>query len=829
MTGYYSLVIPSPCTNWITRTSVEIDLTNWSVIAGGVNTQSSTYQTHGLYSSKLVAAASGDGYSYDEPANTQRTTGIYSVSFWIKGAATYTSTIRCRVIEGGTTVYNVVIPTVDTTWRRISVTNVTLGQTHTVSIQILSDSAASKTIYVDGMQIESGTFITDFCNGDQEDCVWLGTPQASTSSRSAMTRAAGREYNFDDLNLTVEVMAGIGAPPVAHTAIEEATTSRTIYQSTQVKPRSIQLTIFAPGTDLANLHSLRNALVNYVGPEIARNQPFLLRYTGAGRTLEVRCVYDKGLEFQTFAAGMQEEIALTLLAHDPYWRALVWTSQSLTRSTSLSNTRYLAGRVGGVWETLGPPSAVTGGTPVVDAIAVGPDQTVYFGGDWTSFNGLTDNRRIARWNPVTRAWSGLGTAGGVYDGSVTVITIGADGTVYVGGTFTKVQNSGVDVASTAGIARWSPVTTLWSAVGTGVTSGTADVRAMAWTRLGSLIVGGAFGGMGGVANTVHLASWSAGGAWSALGQGTNATGVAAVAVAPSGLIYVGGAFTQVLQSDATIVSAAGIAVWNPATAVVAQRWSAMSSGVSGVVNCLLVADDGTLYIGGTTGMVLAGGVTVTALATWNGTGYAAVGGPLVVTTQVENIAFGPEGDLYAGGDIVSADGNTLSDGIARFDGHTWSHLTIDLPGTPYVWATAFNKAGDLYLGFNTTGTATSAAANTITNAGSAKARPKFVITRTGGTTSVLESIKNWTTNEELLFNIGILNGERLDIDLQEQTIISSFFGRRHDAILANSNFGTFGLVPGANLLTVKISGTGTTIYCTVRRPELSADGGSVAE
>ncbi|MGD8500735.1 MAG: hypothetical protein PVJ86_08815, partial [Phycisphaerales bacterium] len=91
----------------------------------------------------------------------------------------------------------------------------------------------------------------------------------------------------------------------------------------------------------------------------------------------------------------------------------------------------------------------------------------------------------------------------------------------------------------------------------------------------------------------------------------------------------------------------------------------------------------------------------------------------------------------------------------------------------------------------------------VANDGTERAFPKFIIARTGGTFATLKEIRNETTGLELLFDYGLLNGETLTIDLTptNKSIVSSHWGSRLDAVLANCDFGTFALRSGNNQIT----------------------------
>src|SRR6185436_1985265 len=87
--------------------------------------------------------------------------------------------------------------------------------------------------------------------------------------------------------------------------------------------------------------------------------------------------------------------------------------------------------------------------------------------------------------------------------------------------------------------------------------------------------------------------------------------VRAIAVSPTGEVYVGGTF---LTIDG--LAANRIAKWNGTT------WSALGSGVNSTVNAIAVS--GTdVYVGGS--FLTAGGIAVNRIAKWDGTSWSALG------------------------------------------------------------------------------------------------------------------------------------------------------------------------------------------------------------
>ena len=132
---------------------------------------------------------------------------------------------------------------------------------------------------------------------------------------------------------------------------------------------------------------------------------------------------------------------------------------------------------------------------------------------------------------------------------------------------------------------------------------------------------------------------------------------------------------------------------------------------------------------------------------------------------------------------------------------------------------AIDSNYSLWAGTDNSGTAYIAGTATITNSGKEAVYPIIIFSRAGGTTATIYTVRNETTGKVLLFNYDLLDGETLTINLDpaEKSIVSSFFGPRPDAILANCNFGDFFLQPGANQITsfVNVAGAPTvTAYMT---------------
>ena len=98
----------------------------------------------------------------------------------------------------------------------------------------------------------------------------------------------------------------------------------------------------------------------------------------------------------------------------------------------------------------------------------------------------------------------------------------------------------------------------------------------------------------------------------------------------------------------------------------------------------------------------------------------------------------------------------------------------------------------------------------VTNDGTAPAYPKIVFARSGGTLATIKTLRNETTGKEILFDYDLSDGETLTIDLAplQKSAISSTFGRRLDAVLGSSSFGSWLLQPDSNDVTAFVDVTG---------------------
>ena len=307
------------------------------------------------------------------------------------------------------------------------------------------------------------------------------------------------------------------------------------------------------------------------------------------------------------------------------------------------------------WHPLG--SGMGGYDPYVNALAFGPDSSLYAGGHFTTAGGVNANN-IARWNGSS--WSPLGSG---VSGSVYSLAIDHAGNLYAGGDFSA---AGGVIANN--IARWNG--TSWAPLGDGVGG---SVYALAVDQSGNVYAAGHFTTAGSViANNV--ARWN-GSQWSALGTGVGANQayVFALEVDSAGHVYVGG----------HLPSFADIAAWD------GTAWSTLGSGIyGGEVDALVVDFAGDLFAGGY--FDTAGGIPSGNIARWTGPGYA----QWVWHREAEAVP--RTGSMQGGTDIsgASACNYVFYDNSIPGAGSITFDITVPHGDSYYLWARAMGLDWD---------------------------------------------------------------------------------------------------------------------------------------
>ncbi|KAA3664489.1 MAG: tandem-95 repeat protein, partial [Chloroflexi bacterium] len=327
-------------------------------------------------------------------------------------------------------------------------------------------------------------------------------------------------------------------------------------------------------------------------------------------------------------------------------------SQSMTGTAQIRLPMKPAG-----WLPVGVGAGSDSFSATIYAMAEDPDDhTLYAGGQFDKAGGRSADG-IARWNG-----SSWGTVGFGIDGTVYAIVIAPNGDVYAGGHF--YEAGGKDISY---IARWDG--TQWHALGSGVDS---YVYAMAMDSNGDLFVAGDFTKAGGTIVN-YVAKWD-GSSWSALGSGTNETATA-IAVAQNGDLIVGGMFTK-----AGNVSSQRIARWNGSSwLAMPGLWAGMYESVGDIA---FDPENGDIYAAGSA-VDVSGQSSHSNIARWTGTAWTLLpdiaSNPDSGRQYANTLAFGPDGNLYAGGWWAET---TLTEDhyFARWDGTNWDTDLGDFSG-----------------------------------------------------------------------------------------------------------------------------------------------------
>jgi hypothetical protein len=794
--GYFSVVIPLERTNLITNPSIEFATTNYSA-SGGSIAQSATHAYHGAYSLAITpTAALSDGAFYGTGELTAGVTYAFSCKF--KGAAG----VKYVFFMGSTAGAGLAVVRFVATgrwqwlygfWPETSTT--------TRRLYWLKDSNTSTQVfYVDGVQVESladGVLApTTYIDGDQAGLLpnqfpppyrWNGTPHASTATRLVSTAAGGYVRNLDYYRFKALAFAGLGLTVVSNIATVGAGADGAQYQTTVAQSRQLSINGFWDSDTPFSLDMARAGLYEAVGPDhVAPRQPSTLFYQPfdgdeeMGAFGKIIASYQSGLE-QNATPIPRENTAITFTQFLP---GIITNEQGaqLTDQKSIATSDYILQRSAlGNWAAMGTGGA--GASLGVQAFAQAADGSLYVGGDFTSMGGVANTGNIAKWDGS--AWSAL-TSG--LNAGVFALAMAPNGTtLYVGGVFLNADG----IANADRIASWNG--SAWSALSTGAND---TVNALAVGPDGTLYAGGNFTSIGGVAIN-RIAQWN-GSAWSALAVSGADAPVLGLAFGPGGRLYAVGSFGSIGG-----VTANGTAYWDGAA------WNAMGAGLGGV-QAVAVGARGEVYAGGSfTG-------DVDYIGVWNGTGWSQLG---VLNGTVFALHYGTDNILRAGGAFTVADGITLNDNFAYWNGATWVQPDISVGGTATFRAIYQTPNGVLYVGHDGTSSVDAAATTTVTNGGTARTYPTIVVQGPASLTNPLYQLINYTTGRALYFNYSLRVGEIVTIRTSPHgvTLFSNFSGDQSAAIRRGSS-PDFALEKGQNVISLfigKVAPGSQTMYWPV--------------
>lgn len=563
----------------------------------------------------------------------------------------------------------------------------------------------------------------------------------------------GTAFPFGTYGLTITAMAGAGMAPISNIASPYARRPGAYYQRTKVQPRSLVLQGVVTGT-VGALHAARRALVARIAPrDPTTPTPLTLRYTGASIPLTMRVVYESGLEGQ-FTDRNREVLALRLFGADPFWSGTTQTAALAGSVLSTISATLLQRTPDGVWGTV-LPGTISALAPYQRGVVLGGSAILYAG--------------------TSGVISVLGTITMPSTQLVTALAVGPDGTALIAaGAFTAING-----VSAAQIARYTGTT--WQALSSGLPT---PARALLYGHDGNLYAAGSFEiPVGGGGSARHLARWT-GVAWQAVGTMPNAP-VSALLWANGGL-FAGGEFTAIGTTPANRV-----ARWDGTV------WAALGPGLDGPVLALVADGAGNVVAGGTFTATAGGSTPLAQVGMWDGAIWRAMANGLSRaegTAQVRSLWRERDGGVVAVGAFNRTGQRVLPEPLARWSGQAWFPASIDTPALSLRQG-AVTSEGTTYVLTETPVTSLLRdSITTVQTGGTTATAPTLVVTGPGR----LLQLVNLTTGAALYFDLDLLLGETVTIDLGRKVFTSTLQGNILRTILPGSTITGWTLQPGAN-------------------------------
>src|SRR3989304_562289 len=387
----FKIVIPEATTNLGVNPSLETNTTRWSAVGSGASiVRDNTQARFGRYSLKITTGTSAFGGSYYYTAGAGISISAstsYTVSMYIYNPS---DDARLAVWNNSSVELGNLQILSSSQWKRVEKTIAT-GTSTTIHVRSTNDnSAVTQGMYIDAAQMEQKSAASTYCDGDQDGCLWDGVEHGSTSQRDAFgPGGAIKTFTSIHASLTDLDFTGMGMPPVIINQQPFAKLPGSVYEDTQVRGRVANLMIQIGGSaTLNNWNEVRQALLDVVKLDrISSPIPFRLQYTASTNPSYADFLYEGGLEGGD-RMGFTETVGMRLFAPDPYWYEDRQQVAVLTHSQNVTWNRVIR-RKDGEW---GFPTG-TGANDFIRTVAVSPNQTVYFGGPFTDFAGVTNTKR----------------------------------------------------------------------------------------------------------------------------------------------------------------------------------------------------------------------------------------------------------------------------------------------------------------------------------------------------------------------------------------------------------------------------------------------------
>ncbi len=820
-------VVPEAVTNYFTNPRFGDGATTGLTLVGSAISSILTRARWGVYSVQVVTngAAVNEGCYATVTFGAPGTSGNWAGSVYLRGAGTVR--IRLRDNTNGVEVVSDEVALTDDRWTRVEVNGSFPAGVLDMRLYIETTIPQAVTFYVDGIQVESNSYVTTYTDGDRELELpphdgfvyykWNGVIHASTSNRSAECRTGGKTEVIEnvDANLYITDMQGLGMPPIDLHLSQYATMDRARVEGWKTMPRVVNLHFFAKrleNTDvlcpasLNELHQQRQRLENIVKPDKSPNsQPLIMRYTDGfdARKVELFVHYEGGLEWSgDIRAPFLNDFVVRFLAADPYFYEDTQDVESLTGVVTLTDADYIIARVDGEWTEVGDADGN------VYKIAVHPiTGDIYAGGAFTTIDGVTANTNfIARWDG--EAWNDL--AGGGLNGEVRAIAFLADGNVLIGGGFTN-----IGVPAFNRMAEYDPVGDVYSTVGAqnGFDNKVYD---FAVRDDGKVYTVGLFTNDSAAVVTYNFVALfdPVANTFATIGAGPGFDDSAFCASMDNdgSIVYIGGVFTTTNGGAANLLDS--LTFYDPGD----DSFNAMGTGLEAaddVIDILCTHDNRVYAVGEFTHI---GFVDVGYVGVWNGMewyplgveddGFVLDGAGTSVRALHENY----KNLLFIGGDIDGATGAPLYRGFGSWNRSRFQQWDLLMP-TNHVYTIA-TRADDIWLGFNNNGSTLASEVFTIDNVGRTTTYPILEILGP----CYLEWLENQTTGEIVRLDLDILAGERAVIDFRpwNRFVRSTLRSNVIKSILADSD--ELHILPGDNVMAIFCEDTSQDTEISLRWP-----------
>lgn len=183
------------------------------------------------------------------------------------------------------------------------------------------------------------------------------------------------------------------------------------------------------------------------------------------------------------------------------------------------------------------------------------------------------------------------------------------------------------------------------------------------------------------------------GQWDDVGLSAGPTtggSIYAILVASDGTVYIGGAFTGLNG----VAGRDYIAAYTPST----DTWATVGAGsaVNGAVWAIEEAPNGDIYVGGAFTNVGDANGDYVAYYDVSGGAWASVSGG--GTTLVRALAFGPDGTLYIAGTFTNWNAIAAADYIVTWDGSSYSAMAGTVLTGGVVYDVKVSNTGTVYIG-----------------------------------------------------------------------------------------------------------------------------------